>query len=81
MKCEEIRDLIPDYLSGTLDSRVKSQIDEHTSNCLDCRQEVDALALVWSKLEGLPEEEPGPAVRRRFYAMLEASDHGFANAP
>ncbi len=81
MKCEEIRVLIPDYLSGTLDGKVKSEIDKHTLNCIDCRQEVEALALVWSKIEGLPEEEPGPAVRSRFYAMLEAYDHGVKNTP
>ena len=81
MKCEEIRVLIPDYLSETLDGQVKSQIDKHTLNCIDCRQEIDALALVWSKMEGLPEEEPGPAVRSRFYTMLEAYDHRVENAP
>jgi len=81
MKCKEIRVLIPDYLSETLDGQVKSQIDKHTLNCIDCRQEIDALALVWSKMEGLPEEEPGPAIRSRFYTMLEAYDHRVENAP
>jgi hypothetical protein len=81
MKCEEIKVLIPDYLSGTLDHQVKSQIDKHALNCIDCRQEIDALALVWSKMEGLPEEEPGPGLRTRFYAMLEGYDHGVKNAP
>ncbi|MBN1832828.1 MAG: HEAT repeat domain-containing protein [Deltaproteobacteria bacterium] len=81
MKCEEIRVLIPDYLSETLDQQVKSRIDEHTLSCADCRREIDALALVWSKMEGLSEEEPGPAIRTRFYTMLEAYKHGVENAP
>ena len=81
MKCEEIKDMIPDYLSGTLNHQVKSRIDEHTSSCTDCRKEIDALSLVWSKMEGLPEEEPGPALRTRFYTMLKAYDHGIENAP
>ncbi len=80
MKCEEIKFMIPDYLSETLDQQVKSRIDEHISSCTDCRQEIDALALVWSKMEGLPEEEPRPALRTRFYTMLEAYDHGIQNA-
>jgi hypothetical protein len=81
MKCEEIRVLIPDYLSETLDHQVKSRIDEHTLSCVDCRRKIDALALVWSKMEGLPEEEPGPVIRTRFYTMLEAYNHGINNAP
>ena len=81
MKCEEIRVMIPDYLSESLDRQVKSQIDEHTLSCIDCQREIEALALVWSKMEDLPEEEPGPAVRTRFYTMLEAYNHGIENAP
>ena len=81
MKCEEIKDMIPDYLSGTLDQQVKSRIDEHTLSCIDCRKEIEALSLVWTKMEDLPEEEPGPAVRTRFYTMLEAYNHGIKNAP
>ena len=81
MKCEEIRDLILDYLSGTLDSRMKSQIDEHTLSCSDCRQEIDAMSLVWQKVGDIPEEDPGPSVGSRFYAILEAYRHGVENAP
>lgn len=81
MKCEEIKIMIPDYLSENLDHQVKSQIEEHTLSCIDCRREIDALTLVWSKMENLPEEEPGPAVRTRFYTMLEAYNHGIENAP
>jgi len=81
MKCKEIRAMIPEYLSETLEHQVKSQIDEHTLSCIGCRQEIDALALVWSKMGDLPEEEPGPAVRTRFYTMLEAYNHGIENAP
>jgi hypothetical protein len=81
MKCEEIRDLILDYLSGAIDSRMKSQIDEHTLSCSDCRQEMDAMSLVWKKMGDIPEEDPGPSVGSRFYAMLEAYRHGIENAP
>jgi hypothetical protein len=81
MKCEEIRDLILDYLSGALDSRTKSQIDEHTLHCSDCKQEIDAMTLVWEKLGDIREEDPGPSVGSRFYAMLDAYHRGVENAP
>ena len=39
------------------------------------------MSSVWSKLERIPQEEPGPAVSTRFYAMMEAYRHGMDNAP
>jgi len=72
MKCERIRELIPDYISGMLDSKTRLQIDSHISECVGCKKEIEKVNLVWSKLEQIPAEEPGPAIRNRFYSMLEA---------
>ncbi|MBN1290545.1 MAG: HEAT repeat domain-containing protein [Candidatus Latescibacteria bacterium] len=81
MKCETIQANIPEYLSGTLDSETSQQVKMHISECTTCRQKVEAMNLVWSKLEQIPEEEPGFAVRSRFYHMLEAYKIGMNNAP
>ena len=81
MKCKRIRELIPDFVSGNLDSKTRSQIEEHISNCTGCKQEIEDLNLVWSRLAQIPQEEPGPAVRDRFYSMLETYRHGLNNAP
>ena len=81
MKCEEIKKVLPDYLSSTMDSKTRKKIDEHISECTGCRQEVDAMSHIWSKLEQIPQEEPGSAVRSRFYSMLDAYKFGMNNAP
>jgi len=68
MKCEEIAELLPDYLQGHLDQRQNPQVQEHLRQCAECRDEVT----VWEKLGLLPVEQPSPASRARFEAMLHA---------
>ena len=81
MKCKKIQELIPDYISGNLDSKNRVQIDKHISECTGCKQEIEKTNLVWEKLAQIPQEEPGPALRDRFYSMLEEYCHGHDKAP
>jgi len=74
MKCEEIAELLPDYLHGSLQHAQVSQVEEHIAHCADCRDEV----AVWEKLSLLPVEQPGPESRIRFEAMLHAYRTGRA---
>ena len=68
MKCEEIAELLPDYLHGSLQHAQVRQVEEHIAQCADCRDEV----AIWEKLSLLPVEEPSPASRVRFDTMLDA---------
>ena len=76
MKCEKIKQLLPDYLKGTLDSKIKLKIDEHLSECADCEREFEEINLVWSKLAQIPEKEPSAEMHKRFYSMLEEFGQG-----
>jgi len=72
MKCEEIAELLPDYLQGRLAFDQAGQVEEHLRSCIPCGEE----AALWQKLALLPEEQPGPAVRTRFKAMLDSYEEG-----
>jgi hypothetical protein len=72
MKCEEIAELLPDYLQGRLALDQAGLVEEHVRNCGPCGEE----AALWRKLALLPEEQPGPAVRSRFKAMLDSYQEG-----
>jgi HEAT repeat protein len=72
MKCEEIAELLPDYLQGRLTLDQASLVEEHLRGCVPCGEE----AALWGKLALLPEEQPGPAVRSRFKAMLDSYEEG-----
>jgi anti-sigma factor RsiW len=68
MKCEQIAELLPDYLQGNLSREQAAQVEEHCRQCADCLDEV----AVWKKLSLLPSEQPSPESRARFEAMLHA---------
>ena len=72
MKCQEIEDLMPDYLQGKLNSDRAVLVEEHMGQCTRCAEEVE----IWKKLASLPQEQPSPAVRERFAAMLETYQQG-----
>ncbi|HKF20850.1 MAG TPA: zf-HC2 domain-containing protein [Candidatus Angelobacter sp.] len=72
MKCEEMEELLPDYLRGKLNSDRAMLVEEHVAGCSRCGEEV----AIWKKLQLLPEEQPSPSVRARFDAMLESYQQG-----
>ena len=71
MRCEDIKKNFPDYLVGDLDQNSTDDIQSHIADCPACRQELEDMSAVWTKLGVLPEEQPSNGLRDRFYGMLE----------
>ncbi len=76
MKCDKVRDLLPEEWAGSLDAAVKAQIEEHLAGCQACREERECMSQLWHGLESLPVEAAGPGVRHQFYAMLRGYHQG-----
>jgi anti-sigma factor RsiW len=72
MNCEEIGELLPDYLQGRLNADHTAKMEKHLAECATCGEEV----ALWKKLALLPEEQPSPALESRFKAMLESYQEG-----
>jgi anti-sigma factor RsiW len=72
MNCEEIGELLPDYLQGRLSPDGAGEVEKHLAECAGCGEE----AALWKKLALLPEEQPSPALESRFKAMLESYQEG-----
>jgi hypothetical protein len=72
MKCEDLNSKLAEFLSGEMDSREKAACDLHLASCQTCAREVRLLSQTWTRLGVLPLEQPSPALRQRFYGMLEA---------
>jgi len=71
MNCQHITDQFPDFLIGDLNEDEKNRIQSHIADCPSCREELESLSAIWTKLGVLPEERPSPTLRTRFYTMLE----------
>jgi anti-sigma factor RsiW len=72
MRCEQIGELLPDYLQGSLSPEQDQLVEQHLEKCEDCRDEVS----IATKLAHLPVEKPSAASRQRFEAMLHAYQTG-----
>ena len=72
MKCEEIAELLPDYLQQGLQVEQKNIVERHLESCVECRE----VAGLWKQLALIPDEQPRPGGRARFDAMLQAYQAG-----
>ena len=72
MNCEAIGELLPDYLQSRLSPELATVVEKHLAACPACGEE----AALWKNLALLPEEQPSPALRTRFKAMLESYQEG-----
>ena len=72
MKCEEIAELLPDYLQEGLRAEQKNVVERHLKSCAECSE----VAELWKKLALIPDEQPSAASRERFEAMLQAYQTG-----
>jgi hypothetical protein len=86
MTFEEIRMLIPQYLSEQLTPGEKSALETELRSNTELREEMEELRSLWEGLGNLPEEQPSAALRARFYQKLNEVkagrsgpvNHGFA---
>jgi anti-sigma factor RsiW len=72
MNCEQIAELLPDYLQNSLAREQADLVEQHCEHCANCAQDV----AMWKKLALVPNEQPSLESRARFEAMLHAYPAG-----
>ena len=70
MTCGEFQERFADYLSDSLEEEQKKALDDHLAACGECLGQFELMKSVWRELGELPDAEPSPALRSRFYSML-----------
>ena len=85
MTCDDVKLLLADYWSQTLDETQELAFEAHTASCERCRAEAERLGGLWKSLALLPgsseDFEPSANVRARFYDTLGAYRQGLESAP
>ena len=76
MNCEKVREHFASDLAGTLEPASAADFRSHLLECRACREEADQLHRTWTSLERIPDPDPGPEMRTRFYQMLDAYQQG-----
>jgi hypothetical protein len=76
MTHEKARELFSEYVVTGANPETNAECRAHLSECVQCRQEWASVRGAWSAMQELPEMEPSPEMRTRFYQMLEAYEAG-----
>lgn len=71
MNCETAREQFAGYLADDIEAAAKDEVRAHISACASCREELEGLSAVWTRLGVIPREQPSGRLRENFYAMLE----------
>jgi hypothetical protein len=50
----EMRELLPDFVSGSVDAATRARVEEHIATCAECASEVETLRLVRSAFAATP---------------------------
>jgi hypothetical protein len=58
MNCEEVKELLSEYLDGVLDPKTKTLVDEHLSACKGCQEELASLKALAHELGSLESIAP-----------------------
>jgi hypothetical protein len=53
MECARMKELLSEYIDGTLDARIRATVDAHLLNCQDCRKELASLRALVRALESM----------------------------
>jgi hypothetical protein len=83
MRCRDVERLSVGYLSGRLDPESAGTLEAHLESCAACRETVNGMRNVWTRLGDLPLSEPDARLRGRFEAALtgEKRKAGAAGRP
>ncbi len=71
MNCETAREQFAGYLADDIDAAAKGDVRDHIASCPACREELEGLSAVWTRLGVVPREQPSGRLRENFYTMLE----------
>jgi hypothetical protein len=76
MTLEDFRSMIPGYLAGQLAAADRTRFEASVRERRDFQEELEELGSIWEALGSLPEEQPSPAMRARFYQRLNDLNRG-----
>ncbi|HUQ93590.1 MAG TPA: hypothetical protein VM120_18055 [Bryobacteraceae bacterium] len=81
MTCEQAGERTVDRWIRGLAEAERVELEQHCTDCAECRHEARSLGALWNGLGDLPLEEPGKNLRSGFYQMLDAYRLGMLERP
>jgi anti-sigma-K factor RskA len=79
MDCKKIKELVVDYMDGSLDVQTARKVDEHLSSCEECRAEFSGMKSMWLELDNLEIEQPSSSLKKNIENMIDSYNLGMKN--
>ncbi|MCS6923982.1 MAG: zf-HC2 domain-containing protein [Fimbriimonadales bacterium] len=72
MRCEQVRNLLNEYVDGALSGALRDQLQAHLASCAECRREWRWVQAIWRGLSDLPPVAPPPDLHARIMTHVRA---------
>lgn len=67
MDCRKVKKMMLDYLEGSVEKNDIKEIENHLSECKECKEEIKRFDDTWKMLESWKDIEPDPLYIARFW--------------
>jgi hypothetical protein len=72
MDCNNIKELIIDYMDGSLDTKEAEKVELHLSSCEECRAELETMKSIWFGMDDLNMEMVSDRLKKNIDSMIES---------
>ncbi len=76
LTCQELVELVTDYLEGTLPAADRARFEEHLAQCPNCSTYLEQMRQTIRTLGMLPEESIPPEVQHEFLQLFRTWKRG-----
>ncbi len=70
LTCQQVMELVTDYLENVLLPEMREQLEEHTAACLSCTNYIEQVRLTIGMLQRLAQEPVFPATRQELLQVF-----------
>jgi hypothetical protein len=70
MNCEKYEALFTGWIEKDLTTAESKDLEQHISGCAGCKQELEAMQVLWQDMGEIEAPDPSPHLRVKFQAML-----------
>ncbi|MCX7925966.1 MAG: zf-HC2 domain-containing protein [Fimbriimonadales bacterium] len=73
MHCEQVRNLLNDYIEGSVSGAIRDRLEAHLERCAECRRELQFMQSIWRGLSEMPEVAPPADLHARIMTHVRAN--------
>jgi hypothetical protein len=73
MRCEQVKNLLNEYIEGSVSEALRERIQAHLDICAECRREWRFLQSIWQGLSAMPEVAPPADLHARIMTHVRAN--------